>query len=294
MQRLRQIFINGSDQLRTGWRMAAFFPLLAGAVMGLNFVWRAVGMPGQKDSTDWQFLAFAALMTAITTGLILLLLKVIEKRSLDAIWLPFNAGAVRMTLLGTLLGAVPICLVVLAAVVGGYGEVRWTGPTGTALLNILVPSVIATFLLAGWEELVLRGYLLRQFALGLNPVAAIVITGVLFGLMHAGNPGANPEGLLYTAVGGILMGWLVFRFGSLWLLIGYHFAWNATGASVFGLELSGLDDQAGLFVTTLSGADWLTGGSYGYEASLPAVIAELLVLSVVLFTSRSYGLRSVP
>jgi hypothetical protein len=38
------------------------------------------------------------------------------------------------------------------------------------------------------------------------------------------------------------MALLVFRYGSLWLMIGYHFGWNATASGIFGLELSGLDD----------------------------------------------------
>jgi membrane protease YdiL (CAAX protease family) len=92
----------------------------------------------------------------------------------------------------------------------------------------------------------------------------------------------------------MLMALLVFRYGSLWLMVGYHFGWNATASGLFGLELSGLDEKVSVFVSTLSGSDWLTGGDYGFEASLPAVVIELLVLSVVLFTSRKRGLRSVP
>ncbi|MGI9270201.1 MAG: CPBP family intramembrane glutamic endopeptidase [Woeseiaceae bacterium] len=294
MQRLRWVFLNDDSELRTGWRVVAMAVLLGAAIVALNLAWRAVGLPSQRDATEWMFLAFAALIVAAAAAVVLLLLRLIEKRGCDAVWLPFDRSAIRMTILGTLLGVVPICLLVGIAVVVGYGEVRWADPTMAMALHILLPSLLATFVLAAWEELVLRGYLLRQFALGLNPIAAIIITGVLFGLMHSGNPGANPAGLLYTAIGGILMAWLVFRFGSLWLMIGYHFAWNATGASIFGLEVSGIDEQAGLFVTKLSGADWQTGGSYGFEASLPAVICELFVLSVVLFTNRNYALRSVP
>jgi membrane protease YdiL (CAAX protease family) len=33
--------------------------------------------------------------------------------------------------------------------------------------------------------------LLRQLSLGFNPLAAVIITGIVFGLLHSGNPGAN-------------------------------------------------------------------------------------------------------
>jgi len=227
-----------------------------------------------------------------------LLLRFLEKRGPGAIWLPFDRSAWKFALQGTLLGAIPICLLLGMAVVAGYGEVVSGTLSVASIGSILLPTLLAGFLLAGWEELVLRGYLLRQLSLGINPAAAAVITGILFGLMHGGNPGANWQGLLYTAIGGTLMALLVLRSGSLWLLIGYHFGWNASSSSLFGLELSGLDIGSGVFASTLSGPDWLTGGSYGFEASLPAVVFEVLVLSIALrfvwTTSRNSGLRSVP
>jgi CAAX protease family protein len=294
MQRMRTLFINASNELRTGWRIVAMFLLLAAVVIGINKGWKAAGLPGAKTANSWQFLAIATLISGATFTVIVTLLRHLEKRGPDAIWMTFDRRTTRMLMLGTLLGAAPICLLMTSALVAGYGETHWANPSVSTLLGVMLPSIVTTFLLAGAEELVLRGYLLRQFSLGLNPKAAIIITGLLFGLMHGSNPGANTEGLLYTAVGGVLMAWLVFRFRSLWLMIGYHFGWNAAAGSVFGLEVSGFEDNAGLFVSTLTGADWLTGGSYGFEASLPAVILELLILAVVLFTSRSFGLRSVP
>ena len=295
---IRKIFRNKANEWRTGWRIVAMMALTVGVVALLNIAWKAAGLPGRKDSTAWQFLAFAALITGATLAVIALLLRLFEKRGPDAIWLPFDRTAWKFAIQGTLLGAIPICLLLGTAVVAGYGEVVPGTLDAASIGSILLPTLLAGFLLAGWEELLLRGYLLRQLSLGINPVAAAVMTGILFGLMHSGNPGANWQGLLYTAIGGTLMGLLVLRSGSLWLLIGYHFGWNASSSGLFGLELSGLDIGSGIFASTLSGPDWLTGGSYGFEASLPAVVCEVLVLSIafrfVWTTSRNSGLRSVP
>jgi len=270
------------------------FVLLATAMTLINVGWRAAGLPGQRTSTAWQFLGFAVLIAGTTLAVIVFLLRYFEKRWTDAIWLPLDRSAWRLTAIGTALGAIPICLILGLAVAGGYGTIAMGTLTVAGLATALLPTLIAAFLFAGWEELVLRGYLLRQLSLGFNPLAAVIITGVVFGLLHSGNPGANWQGLLYTAIGGTLMALLVFRYGSLWLMIGYHFGWNATASGIFGLELSGLDEQVSVFASTLSGPDWLTGGDYGFEASLLAVVIELLVLSVVLFTGRKSGLHSVP
>ena len=294
MQRMRTVFINNSNEWRTGWRIVAMFVLLAAAMTLINVGWRAAGLPGQRTSTPWQFLGFGALISGTILAVIVFLLRYFEKRGTDAIWLPFDKSALRFTAIGTALGAIPICLILGLAMLVGYGTIAPGTLTVAGLATALLPTLLAAFLFAGWEELVLRGYLLRQLSLGFNPLAAVIITGVVFGLLHSGNPGANWQGLLYTAIGGMLMALLVFRYGSLWLMVGYHFGWNATASGIFGLELSGLDEKVSVFASTLSGSDWLTGGDYGFEASLPAVVIELLVLSLVLFTSRNLGLRSVP
>jgi hypothetical protein len=258
------------------------FALLAIVIVGINVGWKALGLPGRKASGPWGFLLFSSLVSGAALGVIALLLRYFENQGLAAIRMPFISKAWKETAAGTLLGAVPVCLLLGLAVFTGYGTIS-PGPMNPGeLAAALLPLLLAGFALAAWEEFVLRGYLLRQLSLGLNPMAAVLITGILFGLMHSGNPGANWQGLLYTAIGGILMGLLVIRSGSLWLLIGYHFGWNATASGLFGLELSGMEEGASVFVSSLTGSEWLTGGDYGFEASLPAVVFEALVLSVAL------------
>jgi membrane protease YdiL (CAAX protease family) len=279
---MTRLWRNEAGDWRTGWRIVAMLVLIAMVVIAINIGWRAVGLPGRQAGGAWWFLLLAALVSCSALGLIVLLLRFFENTGTAAIGLPFQLGALKAAAAGTMLGAIPICLLVGLSLVGGYGGFLAANIVFPELVMALLPVLIAGFLLAGWEELVLRGYLLRQLSLGLNSAAAVLITGIVFGLVHSGNPGVNWQGLLYTAIGGMLMGWLMVRSGSLWLLIGYHFGWNATASSLFGLELSGVSNEASLFIGTLSGSDWLTGGSYGFEASLPAVVFEVLVLSVTL------------
>jgi membrane protease YdiL (CAAX protease family) len=286
---IRTIFQNENRDWRSGWRIVAMVVLLAIVGVVVNVGWKALGLPGQKTGGPWMFLLFASLIAGLSFAGMLRLLRSFEKCGADAIWMSFTSRAWRETAAGTLLGVVPICLLMGLAVVAGYGSVG-RGNLGVAdLLPSLSPMIGAGFLLAAWEEFTLRGYLLRQLSIGINRTAAVVLTGMLFGLLHSGNPGANWEGLLYTAIGGILMALLVFRSGSLWLVIGYHFGWNAAAYSLFGLELSGMEGDKSIFTSSLSGADWLTGGSYGFEASLPALVFEVLVLLVALRLIKQKG-----
>ena len=279
MQKMRAIFINNDGQWRIPWRILMMFVLVIAAALAINKGWRVAGLPGQKAASPSQFLGFVLLLVAATLSIIRMLLRIFEQRGFDAIWLPLNWSAWKPLALGTLLGAIPIMLLVAMSVLGGYGEIASANVDASVLIAALVPTLAAMFLISGQEELVMRGYLFRQIALARGPLIAAVVTGILFGLAHSANPGANWQGLLFTAIGGTLMGLLLVRSGSLWLLVGYHFGWNAVSGNVFGLEVSGMDVQSTVFLTTLSGSEWLTGGDYGFESSLPAVFLELAVLS---------------
>lgn len=290
---MRVIFFTKDGQVRIPWRILSMAALTIAAIFLINKGWRALGLPGQRTASELQMLAMAILIVGATLAIVLFLLRRFEQRGSDAIWLPFDASAWQQTAIGTALGAVPITLIVLLSLVFGFGEIAAGGLDASALVKALLPTLLTVFLFAAFEEFTLRGYLLRQIALARGPLFAVIVTGVLFGLMHSGNPGANWQGLAYTAIGGILMGLLLLRTGSLWLLVGYHFGWNAVSGNLFGLSVSGMDVQASVALTTLSGSDWLTGGSYGFESALPTVLCEILVLSIALFTIRNSDRRFV-
>ncbi len=280
------IFKNNDGRLRSGWRIAACGVLLALVIIGINVGWRALGLPGRTVNgvpQPWAFFAFTTLISACAFVVVLVLLRYFEQKGPAAIAMPFERKSVSMTFAGMLLGALPIALLVGVAVVAGYGDVAVRSFDPLQMLIALLPLLGAGFVLAAWEEFVMRGYVFRQLSLGINPTAAVIITGLIFGLLHSANPGASWQGILYTAIGGMLMGWLLLQSGSLWLLIGYHFGWNATASSVFGLDVSGFGGESSILQSTLTGAEILTGGSYGFEASLPAVIAEFLVLLLAIY-----------
>ena len=289
---MRKLFINEKNELRIPWRVVALFALIFAAAFLISKGWRAAGLPGQRNSTDWQALAYASLVVGAMLGIIRYLLLWIEKRGLDAIWLPFSRSAVMPLLLGTLLGCVPIILLVGTAVLLGRGSIEPGEFVLSALANTMLPALAVVFLFSASEELVLRGYLFRQLALARGPVTAAIVTGLIFGLLHSGNPGANWQGLLFTALGGFLMGLLLIRSGTLWLLVGYHFGWNACSGNVFGLTVSGMAVDNAIWQTTLSGAEWFTGGSYGFESSVLTVACEIVVLSAALFFLHKKGGQS--
>ncbi len=90
----------------------------------------------------------------------------------------------------------------------------------TLIVIAAVPSI--------GEELLFRGYLQQKLFNGLkNPPAAIVITALLFSAIHLDFQGVIPRFVL-----GLLLGYLYYWSGSLWLPILAHFV-NNTQAVTF-------------------------------------------------------------
>ena len=142
-----------------------------------------------------------------------------------------------------------------------------------------LPLVTAFFLflyVAVGEEILFRGVLFRWIDEKWGFVAALVVSSLLFGFMHYGQPGATWWSSLAIAIeAGLLLGAAYKYSGTLWLPIGIHWAWNFVQGNIFGFEVSGGDAGKALLQATVSGPDILTGGSFGAEASVITVVLGL-------------------
>jgi len=154
----------------------------------------------------------------------------------------------------------------VAAIAGAYTIVGKGDTSG------LVTGLATFALLPGFrEELLFRGIFFRWIEEFGGSWAALVVTSALFGLAHIFNPNATWFSSLAIAVeAGVLLGAAYMVTRSLWLPIGLHAAWNFTQGAIFDVPVSGIDAQ-GLVVAKLQGPAWLSGGTFGLEASVIAL-----------------------
>jgi hypothetical protein len=143
-----------------------------------------------------------------------------------------------------------------------------------AVLGVIIFGALA-------EELMFRGYPFQRLIEGIGPTGAIVVFSMLFGVVHLSNPGATAWGLVNTIAIGILLSVAYLRTGALWMPWGFHLAWNSTLGLLLGLPVSGLRLFNVAVHTTALGPKWLTGGSYGIEASIPGACAIILGLIII-------------
>lgn len=141
-----------------------------------------------------------------------------------------------------------------------------------------LPEVLIAGVGAGvGEEIITRGVLFRIVEEGMGTWWALGISAVFFGGAHIFNPGATLWSSLAIAIeAGILLAMVFHVTRTLWACIGLHAAWNITQGTIYGIPVSG-GSERGWLQSSRTGPDWLSGGAFGAEAS---VIALLVCTSV--------------
>jgi len=195
----------------------------------------------------------------------------VEDRPLAQMGLAMRAAPwKRQAVCGIVLGFAMIAACVLAIAIGGKLEFTHQFSTRSLLRALVALFVLAVAAMA--EEAAFRGYPFQRLVEGVRPVAATLLAAVFFGALHASNPNVSRIAVLNTALVGAVLAIAYLRTRSLWLPWGIHFGWNTALGVAFGLPLSGLRMFAVVVRGRATGPDWLTGGSYGVEASLVGML----------------------
>jgi membrane protease YdiL (CAAX protease family) len=215
--------------------------------------------------------AVAGLLVGLASAALTLLgytrvVRLIERRR--AVELT-RQGAVAGVRLGTLAGlGLFTATIGIIALFGGYRIAGW-GSFGTAVAALGLMSAVAVA-----EELLFRGVLFRIVEEMTGTWGALAVSALVFGALHLVNPGATVWGALAIAIeAGLMLGSAYAATRTLWLPIGLHLGWNLAEGGIFGVTVSGSGHgPVGLLKGALSGPVALTGGSFGPEASLVAIL----------------------
>ncbi|WP_447041055.1 CPBP family intramembrane glutamic endopeptidase [Streptomyces sp. DSM 118878] len=141
------------------------------------------------------------------------------------------------------------------------------------------------------EELLFRGIVFRVVEELTGTWGALALSGLLFGALHLVNSGATIWGALAIAIeAGLMLGAAYAATRTLWLPIGLHFGWNFALGGIFGVTVSGNEDAPeGLLRGVLSGPTAITGGDFGPEASIFAILVCAVPTVVFLRIARRRG-----
>jgi hypothetical protein len=178
--------------------------------------------------------------------------------------------------------------VAVYAVLTAMGVATWAGFQGFSGMG---PMLLMAVMSGVGEELAIRGVLFRVVEDSVGTTAALVVSAVIFGLLHAANPGAtlvSTVGIMLEA--GVMLAGAYAWSRNLWLPIGLHFAWNFTEGGVFGAAVSGGAGK-GLVAVALSphAGALITGGAFGPEASVVTIVFGAILAAVFIIAARREG-----
>ena len=213
---------------------------------------------------------------AVVLGLYALGVKLMERH-----W-PHDLGLGKLvphTMLGLIVGFVYMTLVVSAIVATGCATVYVRGTLWEEICWWLL-----LFMTVGvGEEIIFRGIIFRQIDERWNTWTALIVSALLFGFMHLPNQGATWWSSLAIAIEAGLMLAAAYKWsGTLWLPIGIHWAWNYAQGNIYGYAVSGTDAGDSLLTATVNGPDIITGGPFGPEASIIAVMLGIIITATFL------------
>jgi CAAX protease family protein len=254
----------------------AALQLAAGGLLAAPLTW-LVARTGQRVRIDDLLILFAAL------GATAIMLRMVDVRPWRDVGLSREAAKPGVITKGFIVGGVAIG--VACAVLFAIGWLRVTptepGSSLAAAVRIsvfLVPAALS-------EELVCRGYLLTAIRDSAGTWGAIAATSVIFGLLHVFNVGATVESVAIVTLAGVFLASVRIVYGSLYAAWAAHVAWNWMMAVPLHAPVSGMRFEAPDYRTVSAGPEWITGGAWGPEGGLAAVLGMLAGLAY-LYTRR--------
>jgi len=283
---LARIFIApGERRLRSGWRLVLHF-LLGAILVVLLGVLSSAGLsliPEERRSSMLILAGSQAIAFLAFTLSVVIARRFFDRRSFASLGLRWNEHALRDILMGFFIPGLMMGSIYL--IEWGAGWLEFEGyawqfePLSGVMIEIFI--ILGAFIVVSWyEELLSRGYWLQNLSEGLNLFWGVLISSLLFALLHLENPHMSAYAGLGLFAAGIFLAYARVRTGQLWLAMGLHTGWNFFEGTVFGFSVSGLENPSTLIVQSAAGPELLTGGAFGPEAGL--VLLPALLLGTVL------------
>ena len=255
------------------WRIIVFYAICIIALFLLQSIAQAIAGPAAANPLgvpfQWMTLTSVVLATWI-------MLRRVDRLSWGEVGLDRAAASPPTVVRGAVLGGLTIGIASLALLgihmlrIDPAAQGSWWGEAGHSTIFFL-PA-------AFFEEMFIRGYVFTVLRRAAGWKFALISTSIVFGLMHAANPNPDAEAILAVIVAGFFLGAILLVTRSLYATGAAHFAWNWVMSAALHMSVSGLPSNDPDYHVVDSGPDWLTGGHWGPEGGLAAVVAMFLVL----------------
>ena len=270
-----------------GWKsiLKFLFPYLIGVgtlqIIGALVLGLDLKNISSSSQTPVQLTVMTFITMIATVGLVWLFTTKVDKK-------PFSVIGFSKALIGKdMLWGILMGLVIMLS---GYVILIQIHEIQFVKLNFQVLNLflnVAIFVMVALtEEILVRGYFLRNLMVSFNSYLALFISALIFSLMHLSNPNVTPVSLTIIFLSGLVLGLPYVYSKNIWFPVALHFSWNFFQGPIFGFNVSGTTIYK-LIETRYKTANYWNGGEFGFEGSVLAVFFLLSALAVVYFLFRN-------
>ena len=150
---------------------------------------------------------------------------------------------------------------------------------------LIFTKILIFFIFQGlFEEILFRGYLMPMFTKVIGIKFTIILLSFLFTCIHLLNPNLSMIGLTNVFLAGVTFSLIYYYTGNLWLVGAMHTLWNFILGFVVGSYVSGIPTIYSIFFSVpVEGKNLISGGEFGFEASIVETMLELFVSLFVIY-----------
>ena len=155
---------------------------------------------------------------------------------------------------------------------------------GNISILLLIKIFIIFIFQALLEEILFRGYLMPFFSKVIGIKFTIILLSFLFTCIHLFNPNLDIIGLANVFLAGVTFSLIYYYTGNLWLVGAMHTLWNFILGFIVGSQISGIITYNSVFFSIpVENKDLISGGVFGFEASIVTTIVELTISLFVIY-----------
>ena len=269
---MKLLLRDSNGRLRNGWWILIFVALFLSSRFVYTPVSRALQALGTPESwLEPLRVGFLLMVTWICVHL--------RKERLASIGLQIDRRWIQQLGIGSLLGIGSALLV--ATMIWTVGGVRLELDPARSISTLAV-GLYGFVFVALFEEILFRGFVFQRLVAGAGVWPAQITLGLLFATSHWGNPDMHGATLAWATLelflGAVLLGLAYLRTRSLAVPVGLHLGWNFALGPIMGFGVSGFEHAGWLRPLLQPVPEWLTGGRFGPEASVFAVLVDALLI----------------
>lgn len=294
-----KVLLNGFLSTIIAYLMVLIGPLIGGVMIAVVVTMIAITVKVMDvplirldvlmELLDGNLEILSLLSTVFAILLCFLWVKIIEKRKISSLGLKRDKFFIKF-IKGFGIGVLLFSSLVFIMYIFGVINLEQGINVGVKF----IPSIL--IIIPGWiiqsssEEIISRGWLMHVVGAKYKPIIGLIVSSIVFGLLHIFNPNVNILSMSNLILTGVMFGLYVIYTQDIWGVCGLHAAWNFSQSNIFGFNVSGMEIESGsLFKFSLDGPNILTGGSFGPEASILSTVIMFVVIIILAFKLKRRG-----